>query len=777
MTSQIIRNSAIAPTSLVSFNLLNGEERNTLYLLGGGQTLTLEVTNISNGNLTFNTTSSNITLSFRPGTLLNPSKIQIQGGDWKRVRTNTTKTALVDDLTFCPTKGFVLKPNEVRRLDLIGVEGDNRAGSRPSQVELKLNGISSAGHGDVTDYTRNTFNVLNGYPGAASLVDTAKGTADEAQDFLEQLQRTYDDKHKQIDGKLAGVGVKHKQIDGKIKEIDDKHKLIDGKIVQVGVKHKQIDGKIKEIDDKHKLIDGKIVQVDAKHKLIDGKIDEVGAKHKLIDGKIDEIDGKHRTIDTKQEKIHVSQQKIDYTQNQINGLIAVTNELFDDVKEEARLISENAKTTQAIASKIVNPPFRVDILNGSNTILNNGTEENLLTLRIVRISTPPQDPLISVKAGKAAKIHFDFSELGEEGQISGPTDGRAAVKAGIWQPVSTSFIGRIVTIANPPVPYPQSSFIDVTLTFKCSGAAGSGRLKISYENLNDSDGDIYLLLYKSSLVIGANKVGLGTLPDVERLKVQGNVAIEGNLSVVGSTTVSMAANGGGKLKITNYANDNSIWLEASNKDGSGTATELLITGKERSNLPTLSLRATNTMLAGNLSVPGTSTLTGNVGIGAASGAEKLKVNGNVAIADSLSVTGNTAITGFLSVTGNSTLKGNTTIHGALEVHESLELRGVIRRNGQSLSYSGWAKHNAKIPVPWGTTDDWNVIVAPRDVLAGEWVGDVIENVAIIRMTCQLQVHAWNNKNERVVYAMRVTRPGNGRNEEKGFDVNYLLIAK
>jgi outer membrane murein-binding lipoprotein Lpp len=59
-----------------------------------------------------------------------------------------------------------------------------------------------------------------------------------------------------------------------------------------------------------------------------------------------------------------------------------------------------------------------------------------------------------------------------------------------------------------------------------------------------------------------------------------------------ATEISLdLTNGGGQLHVTNNPGDNRIWMEAFDNAGNGSATELLLTGQNGQNVPTLSLLA------------------------------------------------------------------------------------------------------------------------------------------------------------------------------------------
>ncbi len=86
-------------------------------------------------------------------------------------------------------------------------------------------------------------------------------------------------------------------------------------------------------------------------------------------------------------------------------------------------------------------------------------------------------------------------------------------------------------------------------------------------------------------------------------------AIEG-LKVVGGFEVGLQDSGGGRLIVANNPGDNKIFIEAFSSDMSGSASEVLITGKWAGSMPQLSLVADNTSIRGNAEIHGNLDLRG-----------------------------------------------------------------------------------------------------------------------------------------------------------------------
>ncbi len=87
--------------------------------------------------------------------------------------------------------------------------------------------------------------------------------------------------------------------------------------------------------------------------------------------------------------------------------------------------------------------------------------------------------------------------------------------------------------------------------------------------------------------------------------MSGALTVNGNFTANHGATISLAYNGGGVLKFANNQNDNKIYIEAFSSDQSGSASELLLTGRYAANLPQITLKANNVTTSGSLTVGGT----------------------------------------------------------------------------------------------------------------------------------------------------------------------------
>jgi hypothetical protein len=91
-------------------------------------------------------------------------------------------------------------------------------------------------------------------------------------------------------------------------------------------------------------------------------------------------------------------------------------------------------------------------------------------------------------------------------------------------------------------------------------------------------------------------VGIGTITPGYSLDV--------NVKASGAIKLGLEGNGGGQLILTNVPNDNSIYLEAFNTEGSKSASELLLTGHYNTNVPKITLKADLTTLTGKTNITG-----------------------------------------------------------------------------------------------------------------------------------------------------------------------------
>jgi hypothetical protein len=118
----------------------------------------------------------------------------------------------------------------------------------------------------------------------------------------------------------------------------------------------------------------------------------------------------------------------------------------------------------------------------------------------------------------------------------------------------------------------------------------------------------------SSLALSTDKVGIGTTIPKGKLDVSGDIVLNGNtktqLSATGDSTVlkgglivlDLSPVGGGQLQIGSNTNDDKIFLEGFSRDGSGHASEMLITGRFAKSLPLFTVLANVMRLLGTMQI-------------------------------------------------------------------------------------------------------------------------------------------------------------------------------
>jgi len=178
----------------------------------------------------------------------------------------------------------------------------------------------------------------------------------------------------------------------------------------------------------------------------------------------------------------------------------------------------------------------------------------------------------------------------------------------------------------------------------------------------------------SSLSVTGNETVGGTLSVTEAttlstLSVSGNETVGGTLSVTEATTLSSLSvigneTVGGTLSVTEATTLSSLSV-IGNETVTGT---LSVT--DATTLSSLSVTGNETV-GGTLGVTNTTTLTGNVGIGGASGSHNLLVTG------SERVTGNLDVSGDLTITGNfnfsEVIQNITTVNNEVIISTQLDI--------------------------------------------------------------------------------------------------------
>src|SRR5262249_35734954 len=72
--------------------------------------------------------------------------------------------------------------------------------------------------------------------------------------------------------------------------------------------------------------------------------------------------------------------------------------------------------------------------------------------------------------------------------------------------------------------------------------------------------------------------------------------------------------------------------------------------------------------------------------------------------------------------------------GITDPAATLDVDGRIMRKSQAFTFVGVGLHDEVIPVPWGTTNDWNIFVSPRS-MGMEEPGSEFDNALLV-------IHCW-----------------------------------
>lgn len=95
----------------------------------------------------------------------------------------------------------------------------------------------------------------------------------------------------------------------------------------------------------------------------------------------------------------------------------------------------------------------------------------------------------------------------------------------------------------------------------------------------------------------SSMVGIGTTSPAYKLDVSGAARLGRG------TNISLVSNGGGQLIFANNPNDNNIYIEAFSRDGSRSANNLFLTGRNAGNVPVIGLYANGTYVTGSMNAP------------------------------------------------------------------------------------------------------------------------------------------------------------------------------
>jgi hypothetical protein len=146
-----------------------------------------------------------------------------------------------------------------------------------------------------------------------------------------------------------------------------------------------------------------------------------------------------------------------------------------------------------------------------------------------------------------------------------------------------------------------------------------GSIELGGDNETAGQGTSYIDFHYKGIkedyntrIINSNNNELSII--AKTLYVSGNVDVSGNVGIgtpnpqyaldIKSSGIKLGLqnNGGGQLLLFNNPNDNSIYLEAFNSKGDGSASEFVFSGHWANNVPKLSMRADNTIFYGNVGI-------------------------------------------------------------------------------------------------------------------------------------------------------------------------------
>ena len=224
----------------------------------------------------------------------------------------------------------------------------------------------------------------------------------------------------------------------------------------------------------------------------------------------------------------------------------------------------------------------------------------------------------------------------------------------------------------------------------------------------------------------------------------GSLQIDENLTVAGTGTSSFA----GKLEVTG-----DVGLGTSNQAGY----KLTVQG--------------NQYLDGDLTVTGT--ISGNINAASIKWEEKDVDRIPKLSADKITsgtIAGNLTVNGGVGIGINDPGSYKLYVQGNQYISRDLDVEGRILRMGQHFSYAGKLSTGQKITPPWGTPEDWTLIVSPWSMGADY---DNVEDVALEMIECYAKVE---NNNSWVVtsrFKLRVE----GKSYWIDSPANYLLVPR
>lgn len=225
------------------------------------------------------------------------------------------------------------------------------------------------------------------------------------------------------------------------------------------------------------------------------------------------------------------------------------------------------------------------------------------------------------------------------------------------------------------------------------------------------------------------------------LACQSDLSVSGNLGV-GTTTPTEKLDVAGKIKATDL-----------DVNGAIATNQLSVTGSVTGSLTVDNGLTVNGAISTNdLSVTGS--VTGSLTV-----ENDLTVNGAIAT-NQLSVTG--------SVTAPLNIDSDLTVSGAITTNQ-LRVEDRILRRGQEFSVVGTAQDGEEVSVPWGTIEEWNIFISPRDVPRAGTV-DAIQNLHCFATPSQRSNDSW-----KILFYCAFTR--DGKLQSMPGSVNYMLVPR
>jgi hypothetical protein len=262
---------------------------------------------------------------------------------------------------------------------------------------------------------------------------------------------------------------------------------------------------------------------------------------------------------------------------------------------------------------------------------------------------------------------------------------------------SSTFTGSFIGDGSGLTSIPASSVVGLELN---RIAEGTVTASVSTEGGLQVNSDIYA----TGSISGSNIIASGDISG-SNLYLSGNANIDGNINLGGNIFI-----GDDPLDIIVFGGEvsSSIVPEVNNAFDLGSPTQawrdLYVSGTAYiENISLESIEVNSILLPGDLTVSGTTTLSGSVVI-----EDNTTMNGDLTVTGSSSLNGNLTVTGSTTLSGSVVIEDNTTINGDLIVTGSSDLIG-------DLNVTGDTTFNGDVTIT-GLTDNRVVIVGTGGIL-------------------------------------------------------------